>query len=108
MAVPVKYRRLLEATQKFNSFNLFIDFVALVLFIISSIAAANKLLPRPLIETEYFNLSWRTIGICSLIFLILLMTQLQQEIRRRRELTAFEKEATLKAARRHRNFRSRY
>jgi hypothetical protein len=109
MTLPPNYQRLLEATQRFNNFNLFVDLVALSLFIVVSIASANKLLAKKILDSELFDLSWRTIAICSFIFLILLVNRLYNVNRRRvmrRVLTSFEQEAAIKAARKN-NYKKR-
>lgn len=103
MASPEKYRRLVKAIEGYNNFNLFIDFIILALFATISIAAANKLLPKKLIDVEWFDLSWRMIGIGFFIFLVLLSSQLRK-LQRSRELSAFEREAAIKAARKN-NYR---
>ncbi|HEY8272382.1 MAG TPA: hypothetical protein VIG33_15935 [Pseudobdellovibrionaceae bacterium] len=103
MASPEKYRRLVKAIQGFDNFNFFVDLIVLSLFATISIAVANKFLPKKLLDMDWFDLSWRTIGACFFIFLVLLITQLRKE-RKRRILSAFEQEAAIKAARKN-NFR---
>jgi hypothetical protein len=105
MAVPEEYQRLLKATQGFNNFNLCVDLIAISLFALVAIATANKLLPKKIVDWDFFDFSWKTIGICSFVFLVLLVTQLFNETRRRRVLSAFEREAAIKAARKN-NFKS--
>ncbi|WP_413291481.1 hypothetical protein [Bdellovibrio sp. HCB337] len=101
MALPNKYHRLLVATQRFNSISHFTDIVTVTLFILTAIATANKLLAKKIVESEFFDWSWNAIGICGFIFFILFSSQLS-ELNRRRQLTEFEIEATLKAERRRR------
>ncbi|MGZ3747591.1 MAG: hypothetical protein ACXWQA_11705 [Pseudobdellovibrionaceae bacterium] len=79
--------------------------IILILFAATSIAAGNKLLPKKLLDVEYFDWSWREIGGCFFIFLVLLIIQLRKE-NRRRILSAFQREAAIKAARKN-NFRRR-
>jgi hypothetical protein len=98
MPVPWKYRRLLEASQRFNNFHRFVDLVTLGFFFTAAIATGNRLLPKKIVDWEFFDMSWRTIGLISFIFLVLLVNQVQQEVVRR-ELSAFQKEAALKAMR---------
>lgn len=98
MPVPWKYRRLLEASQRFNSFHRFVDLITVGLFFVVAIATLNKLLPKKIVSWEYFDMSWKTIGFIFVVFFILLVNQLNQESMRR-ELSAFQKEAALKAAR---------
>lgn len=98
MPVPWKYRRLLEASQRFNSFHRFVDLITVSLFFVVAIATLNKLLPKKIVSWEFFDMSWKTIGFVFVVFFILLVNQLNQESMRR-ELSAFQKEAALKAAR---------
>lgn len=97
MAVHWKHRRLLEAIQKFDSFNRLVDLAATTLFLISATATANKILPEKLVNSAYLDLSWRTILICFSLFIILLITQVYNQVRRHRPLSDFELEAALKA-----------
>lgn len=106
MAVPQKYKRLLEATQRFNSFNRFVDVVTVVLFAFISVAVANKVLPKKVVNSEILDCSWETIGFCALVFAVLFSAQVTK-MSYRRELSAFEREATLKAARKNRYRRHR-
>lgn len=98
MPVPWKYRRLLEATQKFNSFHRFVDLITVGLFFVVAIATLNKFLPQKLVAWQVLDLSWKEIGFVALAFVILLVNQWNQELMRR-ELSEFQKEAALKAAR---------
>jgi hypothetical protein len=106
MSVPDKYRRLVEATQRFNSFHRFIDLITVLLFLATAIAVANKLLPGKLIDLEYLQWSWRVIGAATGLFLFLFVVQAYHE-GRGQYLSAFKKEAALKAARKN-NFRRPY
>jgi hypothetical protein len=98
MPVPWKYQRLLLATQRFNSFHRFVDLITVGLFFVVAISALNKFLSKPLVDWEFFDMSWKTIGSLFVVFFVLLVNQLNQELMRR-ELSAFQREAALKAAR---------
>jgi len=100
-----KYRRLMEATEKFNSFHRFVDFLTIVLFLAISVAIANKLLPNKLVDLQYFQWSWKAIIIASGIFVFMFVCQTYYE--RGHFLSSFQKEAALKAARKN-NFRRPY
>lgn len=98
MAVPQKYQRLLKATERFNTFNHFVDIINIILFLFIALSAANKLLSKKLWNYEWLDPTWEVLGWCFGIFVVLFFTQLSK-VSGRRELTPFEKEATLKAAR---------
>lgn len=100
MADSWKYRRLSEATKKFNGFDRLVDLITTGLFLVSAIAAANRLLPNKLVDSPYLDLSWASITICFAVFLILFINQFFDQIRRHRALSDFELEAALKANRR--------
>jgi hypothetical protein len=106
MPVPWNYRSLLEASHRFNSFHRFVDLITVGLFFVVAFAALNKLMPKRLVDWEFFDMSWKAIGFLFVIFFILLVNQLHQESMRR-ELSAFQKEAALKAARDKNNIRRR-
>lgn len=106
MPVPWKYRRLLEASQRFNSFHRFVDLITILLFLAIAAAVANKLLPTKVLDIGYFQWSWQTIGVASAIFLFLFVGQAFYE-KQSRILSEFQKEAALKAARKN-NFRRPY
>lgn len=98
MMAPWKTRRLVEALDRFDSLNRFIDMIAIAAFVCTAIAAANKLLPTKLVNVEWLDWSWRSIGIGTGIFFFLFVSQVFYE-KRGRILSAFEREATLKSAR---------
>jgi hypothetical protein len=106
MPVPWKYRRLLKASQRFNSFHRFIDMMTVLLFLAIATAVGNKFLPTKILPLELFQWSWQTIGITSAIFLFLFVGQAFYE-RQGPILSEFQKEAALKSARKN-NFRDRF
>jgi uncharacterized membrane protein len=91
-----KVRRLIDAIDDFNSFNHFVDMIALALFGFISVCIANKLLAKKLVEWAFFDQSWTVILISTFIFLVIFSHQISA-LNRRRELSEFEKEAALKA-----------
>jgi hypothetical protein len=95
-----KVRRLVESAERFNSINAMIDTVALFSFIVGSISAANKLLTDKLVNVQFFDLSWKMIGFYFFIFFALFLMQIMRETKRQRVLSAFQREATIKAAQR--------
>ena len=106
MPVPWKYRRLLEASERFNNFHRFEDTVTMVLFMAIATAAGNKVLPNKILDVAFMQWSWQTIGIASVIFIFLFAGQAFYE-RQERILSEFQKEAAIKAARKN-NFRPPY
>jgi len=95
-----RYARLMRAKESFDNFHRIIDLIALGLFLVSSIAIANKFMPGKLVDLVYFDMSWRRIGFCVSLFLVLFLTQLFSQRVGEKVLSAFEREATIKAARR--------
>jgi hypothetical protein len=106
MPVPWKYRRLLEATERFNNFHRFVDMVTVLLFLAIATAIGNKVLPNKILDLPYLQWSWQTITIASIIFIFLFAGQAFYE-RQTRILSDFQKEAAIKAARKN-NFRPPY
>lgn len=106
MPVPWKYRRLLEASQRYNSFHRFVDLVTILLFLAISVAVAKKLLPEKFPDIPFLMWSWQTITVAGGLFLFLFIGQAFYE-RQGRILSEFQKEAALKAARKN-NFRRPY
>ena len=106
MPATNKYRQFFEATRRFNSFHRLIDLITVLLFLATAVAVANKLLPTKLVSLEYFQWSWRMIIGSTCLFLFLFAGQAFHE-GRGGFLTAFQKEAALKAARKN-NDRRRY
>lgn len=106
MAAQWKIRRLLEASERFNSFHRLVDTITVVLFLVISVAVANKLLPEKLIHSEYLQWSWLMIAGATGLFLFLFVGQAAYE-RQGRILSEFQKEAALKAARKN-NYRGPY
>jgi hypothetical protein len=106
MPVPWKYRRLLEASQRFNSFHRFVDMITVLLFMAVATAIGNKVLPNKILDISYMQWSWNMIGIATVIFIFLFAGQAFYE-RQSRILSEFQKEAAIKAARKN-NFRPPY
>lgn len=106
MPVPQKYRRLLEASQRYNSFHRFVDMITILLFLVLAAAVANKLIPQKILSIPYLQWSWQSIGIAGGIFMFLFVGQAFYE-KQSRILSEFQKEAALKAARKN-NFRRPY
>jgi len=99
-----KVRRLIDAIDEFNSFNHFVDMIAVALFGFIAVAIANKFLAKKLVDFALFDQSWTVILICIVIFLVIFSHQISA-LNRRRELSEFEKEAALKAYKRPRRRR---
>lgn len=91
-----KVRRLIDAIDDFNSFNHFVDMIAMALFGFIAVCVANKLLAKRIVDLSFFDQSWTVILICTGIFLVIFSHQISA-LNRRRELSEFEKEAALKA-----------
>lgn len=106
MAGQRKIRRLLEASERFNSFHRLVDMITVLLFLGVSAAVANKLLPGKFITSEYLQWSWQMIAGATGLFLFLFVGQTVYE-RQGRILSEVQKEAALKAARKN-NYRNPY
>lgn len=101
-----KYRRLMRAVDNMANFSLFVDLVSLALFMYMATATVNKLLVKKITTLEILDPSWLTLCVCAIFFLLIASTRIYTG----RELSEFEREATIKSSRKYnsRYFRGRF